>query len=118
MVFQKKYIPLHKNYKKKYAMNKKFMIFCDDEMVPYIILAVVDFHKEIDALWTMDNPTVRCGGGWWQVTKDGVLRLYDSSEDFGKYNEEMAREAFENKNVYYFDEPAFDIFRLKSLVLD
>lgn len=85
----------------------KFIIFINSEFEPVIALAKVNYHREITEWPEFGKVIARDGGGWWSL-KDGVLRLYDSSDDFGKYNIEYAKEAFENKRVFYFDENIFE----------
>ena len=68
---------------------------------------IVRFHKEINFPESFGKPAVRCGGGWWDAN-NGVLKLYDDSVDFGKYDLETAKEAFEKHNVYYDNKNVFD----------
>lgn len=99
-------------------MNKKFLIFYDSEMEPYILLGIVTYHREIDPTIVIEHPSVRCGGGWWQLTKDRTLRLYGDSDDFGKYDKEVAQEAFDKKNVLYYDDSfGFEDLGIKKLLM-
>lgn len=93
-------------------MHKKFLIFMDRDWKYSIHLAMVDFHRDIEV---PENTAARCGGGWWEVTKDGTLRLYGSSEDFGKYEPEHAEKAFEDKAVFYYGDNCFEEGEFKSL---
>lgn len=72
----------------------------DRDMDFSILLARVDYHKNIPLMW---NTVCRSGGGWWRVTEDGTLRLYDDSGDFGKYDKKEAQDAFDHGRVYYFE---------------
>ena len=100
-------------------MNKKFLIFLNREFNPVVVLGIVTYHKDIPFPTEFGKPAVRCGGGWWELNKEtGLLRLYSDSADFGKYDIEFAKEAFDKKNVYYFDENVYDDFKLKKLVCE
>lgn len=97
-------------------LPKKFLIFMDKDFNFSIHLAMVDFHKNIKI---PANTAARCGGGWWSFNKEtGILRLYDDSADFGKYNKEQAQKAFDAKRVFYFGEECFEEFNIKKLQLD
>lgn len=95
-------------------MHKKFLVFINRKFEPVIVLGNVRFHKEINFPESFGKPAVRCGGGWWDVN-NGTLKLYDDSVDFGKYDLEIAKEAFEKHNVYYKDKNVFDEFCLKKI---
>lgn len=95
-------------------MQKKFMIFFDQEERPSIYLDYVNYHREIER---PSNVLCHGGGGLWQMWGD-TLRLYDLSGDFGKYDKKAAREAFDNKRVYYLDECVFDDYNVTNLVLE
>lgn len=83
-------------------MYKKFVVFVDeDSKNPVISLDCVEWHKNIKF---PEGTVRRKGGGWWYIEGD-TLFLYDLSGDFGKYNVELARQAFENKNVLIYEEP-------------
>ena len=95
-------------------MYKKFLVFINRKFEPVIVLDNVRFHKDINFPESFGKPAVRCGGGWWDVN-NGVLELYDDSVDFGKYDLETAKEAFEKHNVYFGNKNAFDEFCLKKI---
>ena len=95
-------------------MYKKFIVFINREFEPVIVLDSVRYHKEINFPKSFGKPAVRCGGGWWDVN-NGVLELYDNSGDFGKYDLETAKKAFEKHNVYYDNKNVFDEFCLKNI---
>lgn len=100
-------------------LNNKFLIFINRDFEPIIALAKVTYHKEIHEFPEFGNVIARDGGGWWSLN-NGILRLYESSEDFGKYNIEQAKEAFENKRVFYFDDNLFEdeAWNCKTLVTE
>lgn len=75
-------------------------------MEPIIVLTKgVDYHKNIEM---PENTVCRCGGGYWSILNKDTLKLFDESYDFGKYDINLAKEAFEKKRVVYFEEPIFD----------
>lgn len=95
-------------------MYKKFVVFINREFEHVIVLDNVWYHKEINFPKSFGKPGARCGGGWWDVN-NGVLELYDDSADFGKYDLETAKKAFEKHNVYYNIKNVFDEFCLKNI---
>ena len=95
-------------------MYKKFLVFINKEFEQVIVLDNVRFHKDINFPESFGKPVVRCGGGWWDVN-NGTLELYDDSADFGKYDLETAKGAFEKHNVYYNNKNVFDEFCLKNI---
>lgn len=87
----------------------------DEECNFSIHLAVVDFHKNIEA---PAHTVARCGGGWWSFDiETGTLRLYGDSADFGKYNKEQAQKAFDAKRVFYFGEECYEDANMEKLQL-
>ena len=74
-------------------MVRKFVIFIDEDYNPTIVLDNVDLHRYIPA---PKNTIARAGGGLWNIN-NGTLQLSDESIDFGKYNKELAKEAFKAK---------------------
>lgn len=101
-------------------MVQKFVIFENEEGKHRIVLAKgVDYHKNIEKPTDFGNRLHVTGGGRWKFENEfRTLRLYDLSGDFGKYDEEEAKEAFDNKEVYYFEECIFDISDFTDLVTD
>lgn len=95
-------------------MAYKFMIFVNEDEEPTITLAYVDYHKQIEA---PDGYTCRAGGGYWNL-KNKTLRLYDLSEDFGKYDKKLAKEAYNNKDITIDGEIVFDELGIKELTLE
>lgn len=93
----------------------KFIVVMNEYMDFSIILARVGYHKNIPL---PEDTVCRSGGGWWRVTEDGTLRLYDSSCDFGKYDKKEAQDAFDHGRVYYFDEECIEDFGITKLQLD
>lgn len=93
-------------------MAQKFMIFANIEE-SVIVLDNVGFHREIKA---PEGYRCRCGGGFWNLRKDGTLTLSDESFDFGKYDIELAQEAFEAKRITLSNEMTFDELGIKKLV--
>lgn len=98
--------------------EKKFVIFFNDDFEGYIALSEVNYHREIMPPAAMGKAMGRAGGGKWSINPDGELRLYDLSGDFGKYDKDMAREAFNNKHVYCFNEPINQKFNISKLIMD
>ena len=66
-------------------MYNKFVVFINRKFEPVIVLDNVLNHKEIKFPESFGEPSVRCGGGWWDI-KSNVLELYEDSFDFGKYD--------------------------------
>ena len=99
-------------------MENKFIILVNDNMESYIILSNVNYHREIEAPSGMGSPIGRAGGGKWFINSNGELKLYDLSGDFGKYDKEMAQEAFNNKRIYYSDKPAYHEFKISKLKME
>ena len=99
-------------------MENKFIILVNDNMESYIILSNVNYHREIEAPSGMGRPIGRAGGGKWFINSNGELKLYDLSGDFGKYDKEMAQEAFNNKRIYYSDKPAYQKFKIAKLKME
>ena len=99
-------------------MENKFIILVNDNMESYIILSSVNYHREIEAPSGMGRPIGRAGGGKWFINSNGELKLYDLSGDFGKYDKEMAQEAFNNKRIYYSDKPAYHEFKISKLKME
>ena len=99
-------------------MENKFIILVNDNMESYIILSEVNYHREIEAPSGMGRPIGRAGGGKWFINSNGELKLYDLSGDFGKYDKEMAQEAFNNKRIYYSDKPAYHEFKISKLKME
>ena len=99
-------------------MENKFIILVNDNMESYIILSHVNFHREIEAPSGMGRPIGSAGGGKWFINSNGELKLYDLSGDFGKYDKEMAQEAFNNKRIYYSDKPAYHEFKISKLKME
>ena len=99
-------------------MENKFIILVNDNMESYIILSNVNYHREIEAPSGMGRPIGRAGGGKWFINSNGELKLYDLSGDFGKYDKEMAQEAFNNKCIYYSDKPAYHEFKISKLKME
>lgn len=97
-------------------MNKKFLVFINRDFEPVIALGVVSYHKFIEFPKEYGKCACRCGGGWWEITEDGTLRLYDDSADFGKYDAQYAQEAFDNGNVS-FEDYSFEELNIKKLVM-
>ena len=95
-------------------MHKKFLVFINRNFEPVIVIDNVRYHKEINFPQSFGKPAVRCGGGWWDVN-NGTLKLYGDSGDFGKYDLETAKEAFDKHNVYYDNKNVFDEFCLKNI---
>ena len=95
-------------------MHKKFLVFINRKFEPVIVIDNVRYHKEINFQQSFGKPAVRCGGGWWDVN-NGTLKLYGDSGDFGKYDLETAKEAFDKHNVYYDNKNVFDEFCLKKI---
>ena len=94
--------------------NNKFVIFINREFEPVIVLDNALNHKGIKFPESFGEPSIRCGGGWWDV-KNGVLKLYEDSFDFGKYDLETAEDAFKKHNVFYKDKNIFDEFHLNKI---
>ena len=99
-------------------MENKFIILVNDNMESYIILSNVNYHREIEAPSGMGRPIGRAGGGKWFINSNGELKLYDLSGDFGKYDKEMAQEAFNNRRIYYSDKPAYHEFKISKLKME
>ena len=99
-------------------MENKLIILVNDNLESYIILSNVNYHREIEAPSGMGRPIGRAGGGKWFINNNGELRLYDLSGDFGKYDKEMAQEAFNNKRIYYSDKPAYHEFKISKLKME
>lgn len=99
-------------------MENKFIILCNYEEEPFILLSEVKYHKEITAPAGMGKPLYHAGGGKWIISPNGELKLYDLSGDFGYYDKKLAKEAFDKKNIYYFDEPAHDKFKITKLKME
>ena len=99
-------------------MENKFIILVNDNMESYIILSNVNYHREIEAPSGMGRPIGRAGGGKWFINSNGELKLYALSGDFGKYDKEMAQEAFNNKRIYYSDKPAYHEFKISKLKME
>ena len=99
-------------------MENKFIILVNDNMESYIILSNVNYHREIEAPSGMGRPIGRAGGGKWFINSNGELKLYDLSDDFGKYDKKMAQEAFNNKHIYYSDKPAYQKFKIAKLKME
>lgn len=99
-------------------MENKFIILVNDNLESYIILSNVNYHREIEAPSGMGRPIGRAGGGKWFINSNGELKLYDLSGDFGKYDKEMAQEAFNNKRIYYSDKPAHHEFKISKLKME
>ena len=99
-------------------MENKFIILVNDNLESYIILSNVNYHREIEAPSGMGRPIGRAGGGKWFINSNGELKLYDLSDDFGKYDKEMAQEAFNNKRIYYSDKPAYHEFKISKLKME
>ena len=95
-------------------MRKKFLVFINRKFEPVIVLDNVKFHKEINFPESFGKPSVRCGVGC-QYVSNGILKLYDDSVDFGKYDLKTAKEAFGKHNVYYNNKNVFDEFCLKKI---
>lgn len=95
-------------------MNNKFLVFIDRDWNSIIQLSCVNYHKDIIP---PKNVAVRCGGGWWEINGD-TLRLYSSSDDFGKYDQSYAQEAFDKKNVFYFEENIFEDSNITKLIME
>ena len=99
-------------------MENKFIILVNDNLESYIILSNVNYHREIEAPSGMGRPIGRAGGGKWFINSNGELKLYDLRGDFGKYDKEMAQEAFNNKRIYYSDKPAYHEFKISKLKME
>ena len=99
-------------------MENKFIILVNDNLESYIILSNVNYHREIEAPSGMGRPIGRAGGGKWFINSNGELKLYDLSGDFGKYDKEMAQEAFNNKRIYYSDKAAYHEFKISKLKME
>ena len=99
-------------------MENKFVIIVNEKRESYIILSNVNYHREIEAPSDMGRPIGRAGGGKWFINNNGELKLYDLSGDFGKYDKEMAQEAFNNKRIYYSDKPAYHEFKISKLKME
>ena len=99
-------------------MENKFIILVNDNLESYIILSNVNYHRKIEAPSGMGRPIGRAGGGKWFINSNGELKLYDLSCDFGKYDKEMAQEAFNNKRIYYSDKPAYHEFKISKLKME
>ena len=99
-------------------MENKLIILVNDNLESYIILSNVNYHREIEAPSGMGRPIGRAGGGKWFINSNGELKLYDLSGDFGKYDKEMAQEAFNNKRIYYSDKPAYHEFKISKLKME
>ena len=99
-------------------MENKFIILVNDKRESYIILSKVNYHREIEAPSGMGRPIGGAGGGKWFINSNGELKLYDLSGDFGKYDKEMAQEAFKNKRIYYSDKPAYHEFKISKLKME
>ena len=95
-------------------MHKKFLVFINRKFEPVIVIDNVRYHKEINFPQSFGKPAVRCGGGWWDVN-NGTLKLYGDSGDFGKYDLETAKEAFDKHNVYYDNKNVFNKFCLNKI---
>lgn len=95
-------------------MYQKFVVFINRKFEPVIVLDNVYYHKGIKFPETFGKTASRCGGGWWKI-KDGVLKLSRTSEDLGKYDLKIAKEAFEKHNVFYKDKNVFDEFCLNEI---
>ena len=95
-------------------MYKKFLVFINRKFEPVIVIDNVQYHKEINFPQSFGKPAVRCGGGWWDVN-NGTLKLYGDSGDFGKYDLETAKEAFDKHNVYYDNKNVFNEFCLNKI---
>lgn len=95
-------------------MHKKFLVFINRKFEPVIVIDNVQYHKEINFPQSFGKPAVRCGGGWWDVN-NGTLKLYGDSGDFGKYDLETAKEAFDKHNVYYDNKNVFNEFCLNKI---
>ena len=99
-------------------MENKLIILVNDNLESYIIISNVNYHREIEAPSGMGRPIGRAGGGKWFINSNGELKLYDLSGDFGKYDKEMAQEAFNNKRIYYSDKPAYHEFKISKLKME